>query len=224
MSYTVQRGDSLSKIAQRLGIPWQTLYEWNRDVVGGNPNLIFAGQVLRTQSPSTPAPVSAPTPAPQAVTGGYQTGVAATEGTPKIDFAKDILPWEQYFDPNLALSSAAQRAGGYYTPLVQRSREGIESDYASRGLTRSSMRARDVMDSYKNYAEQEQKMREQLYTTKEKEERESYGMLQSQYEDNPAGFQKNKYKAPKYDYDYPVESPQKYGQAYRDWLRSAYKI
>lgn len=46
-SYTVQAGDSLSKIARRLGHgDWKTLYGANRDVVGANPNVIRPGQVL----------------------------------------------------------------------------------------------------------------------------------------------------------------------------------
>jgi LysM repeat protein len=46
--YTVQRGDTLSSIAQRFyGNPadWQWLYQANRSVVR-NPNLIFQGEVL----------------------------------------------------------------------------------------------------------------------------------------------------------------------------------
>ncbi len=48
-TYTVVRGDSLSGIAARLHTPggWQTLYANNRSVVGSNPNLIYAGQVLK---------------------------------------------------------------------------------------------------------------------------------------------------------------------------------
>jgi LysM repeat protein len=47
--YTVQRGDSLSRIAQReYGdmYKWPVLYEANREVVGGNPDLIHPGQQL----------------------------------------------------------------------------------------------------------------------------------------------------------------------------------
>lgn len=47
-SYTVVHGDNLSAIAARLHIRggWQALYNQNRTVIGGNPNLIFAGQKL----------------------------------------------------------------------------------------------------------------------------------------------------------------------------------
>jgi hypothetical protein len=47
-SYTVKSGDTLSKIAkaQRILGGWQALYQANRAVVGGDPNLILPGQVL----------------------------------------------------------------------------------------------------------------------------------------------------------------------------------
>ena len=52
-SYTVVKGDSLSKIAKRFyGDPgkWRKLYEVNRQVVGSNPDLIKPGQVLSLPS------------------------------------------------------------------------------------------------------------------------------------------------------------------------------
>lgn len=47
-TYTVQPGDTLSGIAGRLKYSggWQALYNKNKGVVGSNPNLIRAGQVL----------------------------------------------------------------------------------------------------------------------------------------------------------------------------------
>lgn len=45
--YTVKAGDNLSAIASHFRLPnWQTLYNANRSVVGGNPNLIYPGQRL----------------------------------------------------------------------------------------------------------------------------------------------------------------------------------
>jgi len=46
-TYTVQAGDTLSGIAQKLGLGgWQALYDANRATIGGNPNAIKPGQVL----------------------------------------------------------------------------------------------------------------------------------------------------------------------------------
>ncbi|MEV4561637.1 transglycosylase family protein [Kitasatospora sp. NPDC049285] len=45
-TYTVKSGDTLSKIAAGLGVDWHALYNNNTGVVGGNPDLIFPGQVL----------------------------------------------------------------------------------------------------------------------------------------------------------------------------------
>lgn len=46
-TYTVQKGDTLSAIASRHGTTWQRLYDLNRGVIGGNPNLIRPDQVLK---------------------------------------------------------------------------------------------------------------------------------------------------------------------------------
>ncbi len=43
--YTVQPGDSLSKIGAKYGISWQKIYEANRDKIN-DPDKIYPGQEL----------------------------------------------------------------------------------------------------------------------------------------------------------------------------------
>lgn len=48
-TYTVIKGDNLSKIAKKLtgsSANWKAIYEQNKEVIGGNPNLIYPGQQL----------------------------------------------------------------------------------------------------------------------------------------------------------------------------------
>lgn len=48
-SYTVVKGDSLSKIAKALygnAGKWRTIYDANKAVIGDNPDLIKPGQVF----------------------------------------------------------------------------------------------------------------------------------------------------------------------------------
>lgn len=48
-TYTVKQGDCLWNIAKKLcgsGGDYKKIYEQNKNVIGGNPNLIYAGQVL----------------------------------------------------------------------------------------------------------------------------------------------------------------------------------
>lgn len=47
--YTVVKGDCLSKIAKNLtgnSANWHAIYEQNKEVIGGNPDLIYPGQQL----------------------------------------------------------------------------------------------------------------------------------------------------------------------------------
>lgn len=48
-TYEVKPGDYLIKIAKKLygdESKWRTIYEANKSIIGGNPNLIYAGQVF----------------------------------------------------------------------------------------------------------------------------------------------------------------------------------
>ncbi|WP_055587660.1 transglycosylase family protein [Peterkaempfera griseoplana] len=44
--YTVRSGDTLGEIADRYGLGWQRLYQENKHLIGGNPDLIYPGQRL----------------------------------------------------------------------------------------------------------------------------------------------------------------------------------
>lgn len=54
-SYTVQPGDTLSGIGQMFGVPWQSIYSANQNLIGGNPNLIQPGQVYNIPGQQNPA-------------------------------------------------------------------------------------------------------------------------------------------------------------------------
>jgi LysM repeat protein len=93
--YTVSAGDTLSGIAAGLGVRggWPALYAANRRVIGGDPNILQPGTVLRlprAAAPATsgvtprrhPAPPPAPAPAkhhPHPVT----KGAPASTGMPQ---------------------------------------------------------------------------------------------------------------------------------------------
>lgn len=61
--HRVVAGETLSGIAASAGESWQQLYAANQGVVGANPNLIYAGQVLSLNLNWSPAPAAAPAPA-----------------------------------------------------------------------------------------------------------------------------------------------------------------
>ena len=68
ITVTVVPGDTLSGLASRYcsNSTWSGIYNDNRSVVGGNPNLIYPGQALvincASGNVSSPAPTRAPAP------------------------------------------------------------------------------------------------------------------------------------------------------------------
>jgi len=230
MTYTVKPGDTLSGILKKLGVSsYASPQTWALvKTRSGNPGRIYPGEVLDLSRVPGLAPkqTTAPTPvAPTApvVSAGTTAGQSAA---PKrvANFATEVMPFEQFWDPNLAKSAIAQRTSAYYNPLVENARQGVESDFASRGLTRSSQRGKGVMDVYRDMAEKEQTMREQLYGGIQGQAKEDWGFQQALYEDRPDEYKKSTFNKSNYEYQYPDESPQKYAQSYRDWMRNTYKI
>jgi nucleoid-associated protein YgaU len=47
VEYTVQPGDSLSKIGKHFNKPWREIYEANKEVIGSNPDYIQVGWKLK---------------------------------------------------------------------------------------------------------------------------------------------------------------------------------
>jgi murein DD-endopeptidase MepM/ murein hydrolase activator NlpD len=69
--HVIKSGDTLGSIAKKYGIKWQDLYSANRNVIGSNPNRIFAGQVLTIPGKavaSRPQPSKPVAPARKTVT------------------------------------------------------------------------------------------------------------------------------------------------------------
>ena len=48
-TYTVEAGDSLSKIGEKYGVSWNAIYEANRDIIK-DPDMIHPGQELKIPS------------------------------------------------------------------------------------------------------------------------------------------------------------------------------
>ena len=71
--YTVKRGETLSGIARSLGLP---NYRGLTGYRSGNPNLIYAGEVLNYGAP-TPAPAAPAAPAGKSAQQLYEEGVAS---------------------------------------------------------------------------------------------------------------------------------------------------
>ena len=217
--YKVQRGDTLSGIAKKLGIPnWRTLYEQNKAVIGSNPNLIRPGQKLTygeiiAQSTPAPAPVG---------TGAAELATQIAQEQP-INFA-EVLPWEQYFEPELARGSAEQVYAQYYAPIAQQRQEQLESNFAGRNLTRSGIRGKSLSDLYRELGQEHQKGIEADVLQQRAMAQEDYNRMQQLYESS-AGKQKpttTKYEP--YKVARPVTDAGTYGSSYLDWLNRATRV
>jgi LysM repeat protein len=199
-TYIVQRGDTLSGIAKKLGIPnWRTLYEQNKAVIGSNPNLIRPGQKLsygEILAASTPAPTPAGT-------GAAELATQIAQEQP-INFA-EVLPWEQYFTPELARGSAEQVYAQYYAPIAQQRQEELESNFANRGLMRSGIRGESLLDLYRQLGQDYNRMQE-LYE-------------KSAGKQKPATTKYTPYKVAR-----PVTDAGTYGSSYLDWLNRATRV
>lgn len=217
--YKVQRGDTLSGIAKKLGIPnWRTLYEQNKAVIGSNPNLIRPGQKLSygeilAQSVPAPAPVG---------TGATELATQIAQEQP-INFA-EVLPWQQYFDPALAQGSAEQAYAAYFAPIAQQRQESLESNFANRGLIRSGIRGKSIADLYRELGQEHQKGIEADVLQQKAMAQEDYNRMQELYEKSagkqkPASTQYTPYKVAR-----PVTDAGTYGSSYLDWLNRATRV
>lgn len=103
--YTVQKGDNLTKIANKFNTTVAQLCEWNNIK---NPNLIYPGQTLIVgkkvePKPEPPAPPTPPTPTPEenvyytVKRGDNLTRIAAMYNTT----ISQLVAWNQIKNPNL---------------------------------------------------------------------------------------------------------------------------
>ena len=210
--YIVKPGDTLSGIAKKLGIPnWRTLYETNKSVIGSNYNLIRTGQQL-TYGDSTPQPAPE---TPVVGTGGAEAGAAQP-----IDFGA-VLPWEQYFNPELVQGSAEEAFARYYAPIAQQRQADLEGSMANRGLMRSGIREKSLLDLYNQMGQEHQKGIEADILQQKSMAQEDYARMQELYEKSSG---KQKPATTAYT-PYKVERPKTdagiYGSSYIDWLNRA---
>lgn len=217
-TYTVRSGDTLSSIARKLGISnWRDLYNANKSVIGSNYNLIRPGQQLTygatAQPVATPAPVG---------TGAAEMATQAGQAQP-INFG-EVLPWEQYFAPELAQGSAEQAYAQYYAPIAQQRQESLESEYAGRGLTRSGLRGQSLSDLYRELGQEHQKGIEADVLQQQAMAQEDYNRMQQLYESSAGKQKPTVTQYTPYKVERPKTAAGTYGSSYLDWLNRATRV
>ncbi len=103
--YTVQRGDTLGKIAQRFSVSIQALIDANTIL---NPSYIYAGQVLNIPKPGTYTTASQPTEVPVSVGSGKNKEIV-------IDISEQHM-WA-YEDKQLVFSFVVSTGTGNSTRI-----------------------------------------------------------------------------------------------------------
>lgn len=77
ITYVVQYGDTLNKIAARYCTTWQAIYALNYPVIGPDPNHIFPGMVLTVPASCNVGTTTPPAPTATANPGVYDHGANA---------------------------------------------------------------------------------------------------------------------------------------------------
>lgn len=217
--YIVQRGETLSGIAKKLGIPnWRTLYEQNKSVIGSNPNLIRPGQQL-----SYGEILAQSTPAPTPVGTGATELVAEIAPNMPTNFA-EVLPFEQFFPTELAQGSAEQAYAQYFAPIAQQKQEQLESNFAGRNLIRSGIRGKSLSDLYRELGQEHQKGIEADVLQQRAMAQEDYNRMQQLYESSSGKQKPTTTKYEPYKVARPVTDAGTYGSSYLDWLNRATRV
>lgn len=101
------------------------------------------------------------------------------------DFTQ-LLGFQEYFNPNLARQAALSTAEQYFMPQIDEGVSNIRQQAAQRGLFRSGVRGRQETGLLEDIAEQEAILREELFSQREKEAGERYGVQQERFERAPS--------------------------------------
>ena len=137
-TYTVQRGDNLSKIAKQLGLgSWRELYNLNKGLIR-DPNLIYSGWKLKIPGTDKPAPTPqpqtqqqqapAPQPEPETLAQQYTNPLTGQlEEAAEIPQYENVMPFLDSW--NRLAPHAKGAALSQIQPEVQRELKANSYDY-----------------------------------------------------------------------------------------------
>lgn len=148
-NYTVKSGDNLSSIASKYGTTWQELYNANKQTIGSNPNLIYAGTNLTipgqsNQVASTPSTSSTPSASATSVT---NTGVA--DSTKNLYSLADAYAQGQTSGVSSEVESLLKR----YEQIAENQKNTLDLS-KQQTMNNYNIQKQEVQDSYNNSARQ----------------------------------------------------------------------
>jgi LysM repeat protein len=117
--HTVERGDTIAKIAAAHGQSWRELYQRNAGVIGADPNRIFPGQVLHTAGSAAADPAAPAAWAPVAGSAGNAAPAAAVAPLAAVAPAPAAAP---------AATASITNSAGSVAPQVQAAADRVVSE------------------------------------------------------------------------------------------------
>jgi LysM repeat protein len=120
-TYTVQPGDTLSGIGTRFGISWQALYAANTSVVGPNPNLIYAGEILALTSAASQqaAQSDQPVQSQQSQSAPVQSDQVQSDQTQSDQTQSNQTQSDQVQQPSASQSSGGAAPGSFQQCVIE---------------------------------------------------------------------------------------------------------
>lgn len=142
-AYTVQPGDTLSSIAAASGTTWQAVYAANRPAIGGDPDVLYAGERLALPGgdgyDSGQAAPEAPAQAPAAAAGstGGASGSAGSSYMSCVRFREstDGQASSDQFGITPSTWSAFGFTGSPYTASYSEQVAAFQTIYAAVGTS-----------------------------------------------------------------------------------------
>lgn len=145
-NYTVKSGDNLSSIASKYGTTWQELYNANKQTIGSNPNLIYAGTNLTIPGQSNNNNQIVSTPATTTV---QPTANTAVDNTKKLYSLAEAYAKEQTANVPNQVDSLLKK----YEQIAENQKNTLNLN-KQQTMNNYNIQKQEVQDSYNNSARQ----------------------------------------------------------------------
>lgn len=147
-NYTVKSGDNLSSIASKYGTTWQELYNANKQAIGNNPNLIYAGTNLTIPGQSSQV-ASTPSTSSVSATQPSTTSTGVADSTKNLYLLADAYAQGQ----TSGVSSEVENLLKRYEQIAENQKNSLNLS-KEQTMNNYNIQKQEVEDSYNDSARQ----------------------------------------------------------------------